>query len=305
MQRDLGQKLAGLKRQLIQQDLDRGRFGAVLEALGDRVIGDERDLAAHCHHELAKVAAVEGRIDEALSHATRISQLNPSSKAMRALNEERLRLLKHVPRIEPLDQPYDPGVAIVAELGEVPVLGKYNARGHGGNATKAILLMKKAPEELDFDELDARPQIVDRLGLLLWQLVKNFDFARRIDALIPIPPDPERYASRGYHPPDLLAKSMAKYSGIPQLRSVLFKIRPTRSLRSVTRDERPAELEGSMSIRDDKRSLVKGSTLLLIDDVVTYGTHFREARRILMLADSSSVYATAVTTAHGTPRPIE
>jgi predicted amidophosphoribosyltransferase len=151
-------------------------------------------------------------------------------------------------------------------------------------------------------ERSARPVLIDRLGHLLWEALRRTEAGRQADLMVPIPPDAGRFATRLYHPPDAIAKSLAKYSAIPVDTSALIKTRATQSLRTLDGDwQRDQEIVGSMEITGPKATSIRDKQVLLIDDVVTAGTHFREARRALRAAGAGRVYAAALSTARGSP----
>jgi len=296
--------LRQLKKKLILHEFERGEVASVLEVASDPKTSEERDIVARCHYELAKVACAHEDFGEARTHAVAVEQLKPSDRSIRALNSERLKLLCARPAVMKMPNHFFPGVVDVDEIGSVAVLGKYEARGHKSGLTEAILLLKKAPEEMDDASRAARPELIDRLGLLMWDLLRATPIAETADLLIPVPPDPERFALRTYHPPDAIAKALSKYSIIPQETDVLVKLRPTKSLRELNREERERELRGSMAVANERDFLVRERCVLLVDDVVTWGTHFREARNVLLHAGARCVHAIALATAHGYPDPI-
>ena len=121
---------------------------------------------------------------------------------------------------------------------------------------------------------------------------------------MPIPPDAERYASRGYSAPHALGKRLSQSCCIPLVDDLLFKTRPTQDLRQVGAGQRRAEIAGSMAVQEKRAFLAEGACLLLIDDVVTYGTHFSEATSVLKQNGASKVYATALATARDNLTPI-
>lgn|GEM_PF-1982155 len=168
----------------------------------------------------------------------------------------------------------------------------------------AILTLKKASEEMDGTTESARPELIRRLASLLLSVFGISSFADKVDIIIPIPPDSDRYSVRGYHPPDELSKSISSQSTIPVTLNTLQKIRSTRDLRGLNRQERLAEIKDSMSVTDQKNYLINGMDVLLVDDVVTYGTHFKEARDKLLMAGARAVYGAVLATDHNNISPL-
>jgi predicted amidophosphoribosyltransferase len=183
-------------------------------------------------------------------------------------------------------------------LSPIPVLGRYGTRGHKGTLNDLIHLLKKAPEELDSREERTHPLTMNRIGHSLFEVLHSCNFLHQVDLILPIPADAERYSTRGYSQQGEIARTLSAYSAIPMYTNVLRKIRPTRSIHTLSSvAERESELVGSMSVPPDKRFLLETQVVLLIDDVVTYGTHFKEARKVLLEAGVQRVFAAAVAAA--------
>jgi len=299
---DYQEVLRKLRKRLSREESrrdDQSSDTAALQSLGSP---EERDMAAKSQYQLAKEACAKGDFSSGRDHAAAVERLAPSDRSLRTLNSQRLTLLKQRPNVMDAPSAFDPGVVHVDGLGDVVVLGRYEARGRRGGLTEAVLLLKKAPEELDSDQRNARETLIDRLGLIMWEALKRTAIGRTADVLIPVPPDFERFSTRLYHPPDATAKALSKYSTIPTALDVLIKLRPTRSLRGLSgRSEREIEIRGSMGVSEANSHIIQGKCALVVDDVVTYGTHFREAKGVLIGAGAGSVHAIALATAHGHP----
>ncbi len=185
-----------------------------------------------------------------------------------------------------------PGILDIDASLQVPVLGKYGTRGHKGTLNDLIHLLKKAPEELDSREERTRPLTINMIGHKLCELLRECGFLQQVDLILPIPADAERYSIRGYNQQGEIAKALSMYSYIPMHSDILLKTRPTRSIHTLsTPTERARELAGSMKVAENKTHLVEARTVLLIDDVVTYGTHLKEARKVLLEAGTQTVLA--------------
>ncbi len=125
------------------------------------------------------------------------------------------------------------------------------------------------------------------IGHKLFELLGARRLLQQVDLILPIPADPERYSIRGYNQQGEMAKALSLYSFIPMYADVLQKTRSTRSIHNLsTPAERMSELEDSMKVAENRMHLVEARTVLLIDDVVTYGTHFKQGvgqkRRLLI-----------------------
>jgi hypothetical protein len=255
------------------------------------------------HNGRMKSAAAAGNLQGAREHA--VAMERSVSRSLRVLASERLRLLATRPAgLPPSGRNLDPGTVYVSGVAKVAVLGRYVAYGRRDGLTDAVLLLKKAPEELDVAAQGARPEIIDRLGGRLCALLYQIPWFAHVDFVVPTPPDPGRFAQRLYHPPSAVAQALARYSTVPTFNDVLIKTRSTQTLRELGPDERTREIQGSMAVADGRAYLAEGRCVLVLDDIVTWGTHFREATRALRAARVGELRFAAITSAHGYVTPI-
>ncbi len=284
----------------INELYEEGKFREVLDNLPRPKTDEEKKLVVQCYYNLMKEACVECKTEEACDYAKKIVQSSYASRAMRSLAQERLTILRcELPTYDdaPLER-FDPGIMNVDIILQIPVLGMYGTRGHRGTLNNLIHLLKKAPEELDSREERTRPLTINMIGYKLFKLLHYCNFLLQVDLILPIPADAERYSIRGYNQQGEVARALSAYSSIPMYSDVLQKLRTTRSIHTLSSSiERKSELVGSMNVPQDKVYLVKTKVVLLIDDVVTYGTNFKEARNVLLEAGAQSVLATAVAAA--------
>lgn len=279
---------------------EEGKFKEVLEGLLLPKTDEEQALATQCHYQLMKEACAEGNIEDACYHTKKVLRSPFSSRAVRSLTQDRLALLgSGLPTYN--DAPLMhlvPGILDIDPILQVPVLGIYGTWGRKGDLNDLIQLLKKAPEELDSREERTRPLSINMIGYKLFELLSSRRLLHRVDLILPIPADPERYATRGYNQQGEIAKALSLFSHVPMYTDVLQKTRSTRSVHTLsTPAERMSELKGSMRVAGNKSHLIEERTVLLIDDVVTYGTHFKEARRVLLEAGSRAVLACALASA--------
>ena len=304
MSSDFLSQLDVIRRRAAGRYLASGDWAAALDAMGEITTPEQRGSAVKCHYELSKAEAAMGNWDSARAHASAVERLREGGKALRFLNAQRIRLLADGRPSAATAASFAPGIVRVSGIGSVPVLGRYEARGRSGPLTEVIRLLKKAPEELTDAEQGARLEVIRRVAQQLCALLRDAGMLGNVDLLVPIPPDAERYAVRGYHPPEAIAKAMALETAIPLVANALVATRATRSVRGLAAHERQPEIAGSMGIHPDRAFIIEGAKALLVDDVVTLGTHFNEAKRVLEGGGAVAVTATAITTARGRPVPL-
>jgi ComF family protein len=105
--------------------------------------------------------------------------------------------------------------------------------------------------------------------------------------LVPVPTAPARVRIRGYDQAYLIARELSRLSGTPLLSS-LARYGSSRQV-GMKRAQRQAQLAGAFRVR--KPDYVRGSWLLLVDDVVTTGATLEAATAALKTAGAARVSA--------------
>jgi ComF family protein len=111
---------------------------------------------------------------------------------------------------------------------------------------------------------------------------------RHFDAIVPVPLHPARERERGFNQAALLAELLSKRAGIP-LRNALLRVRYTTTQTAYDRQERMENLKDAFCLR--KNADVRGSRMLLVDDVLTTGSTLSECARVLRDGGALSVHA--------------
>ena len=105
--------------------------------------------------------------------------------------------------------------------------------------------------------------------------------------IVPVPTATKRVRGRGYDQAVLIAKAFARRSG-RRYTSLLIR-RGTQEQIGASKTQRRAQLHGVFRVKDV--NVVRGSRILLIDDVVTTGSTLETAAEILATAGARSVGA--------------
>ena len=135
-----------------------------------------------------------------------------------------------------------------------------------------------------YDKLkrNARPLVKHMLS----NLPAGFD-AANYDVIMPVPLHRSRQKQRGgYNQSELLAKALAKHTGIP-LETEVLRRGADRGQPGVNRQYRRQNLEQAFSVRNAER--VYGKRALLLDDFISSGTTAGVASRKLRQAGASGV----------------
>src|SRR5205823_5404499 len=106
--------------------------------------------------------------------------------------------------------------------------------------------------------------------------------------IVPVPLHPTRQRERGFNQAMLLARSLSPRTSLPVV-PALERVRYTTTQTAFDRAERMENLRNAFRLRP--RRDVRGSRVLLVDDVLTTGSTLSECARVLKQAGASSVYA--------------
>ena len=112
-----------------------------------------------------------------------------------------------------------------------------------------------------------------------------------IDAIVPVPLGPQRYAERGYNQAAMLADELARILSIPVHPTLLTRVRETRPQVGLTREERKENVANAF----EASPAAAGKHWLVVDDVCTTGATLGACADALHAAGAGDVYAATVT----------
>jgi ComF family protein len=107
--------------------------------------------------------------------------------------------------------------------------------------------------------------------------------------LVPVPLHRWRIWRRGYNQSALIAQALARRGGVELLVDALERRRRTPPLRGMGRLERRRVVRGAFAVREDRKPLIAGRNVLLIDDVYTSGATADACARALEKGGAASV----------------
>jgi ComF family protein len=107
--------------------------------------------------------------------------------------------------------------------------------------------------------------------------------------VVPVPLHRWRMWRRRYNQSGLLAKIIAKQSGLDFRPDLLVRVKPTRSQTGLDHKARAKNLKGAIMVPPDGMIDVKGRAVLIIDDVVTTGATAGQCARALKAAGAVCV----------------
>ena len=120
------------------------------------------------------------------------------------------------------------------------------------------------------------------------------NYSVQFDMVVPVPLSDRRRKVRGYNQAYLLCASIKDKLHLNVREDVLIKVKHTPSQAYLSVEDRRKNLEDSFKVTD--KSLVKGKTILVVDDIYTTGSTMNECAKTLRKAGAKEVYC--VTLAH-------
>jgi len=135
---------------------------------------------------------------------------------------------------------------------------------------------------------DTRPA-----AALTWLLAAKLDSRRLagVQAVVPVPLHPARRAERGYNQTDLLFRRWAEQQGWPWAEA-LARARTTQPQWELTPTARRRNIRGAFAVT--RPELIRGKTVLLVDDIVTTGITMSECAKMLKRAGAARVLGLAL-----------
>jgi ComF family protein len=112
-----------------------------------------------------------------------------------------------------------------------------------------------------------------------------------VDCVMPVPLHPRRIQERGYNQATLIAELFAQQTHLPILADALVRTRMTESQTSLGAFARRKNVDGAFTARS---SMVRGRSILLVDDVCTTGSTLQACADALREGGASQVYALTV-----------
>jgi len=122
-----------------------------------------------------------------------------------------------------------------------------------------------------------------------WMALAGRDILPDTDWLVPVPLHYQRLASRGYNQAAWLTQGVSRKTGTLALVDGLSRKRNTPSQGGLTARQRRRNVAGAFEVRKTRQSRIKGSTVTLVDDVLTTGATLAACTKALRKAGATRV----------------
>ena len=140
---------------------------------------------------------------------------------------------------------------------------------YAGSARTLVLALKHGD----------RPDIAKAMGR--WMARAAADLIAEADVMVPIPLHWRRFLTRRYNQSAEPSRVMARETGVPHGPDLLRRMKPTEMQRSRSALARARNVEGVFAVPPHMIEVVRGKSLLLVDDVMTTGATLNAAARAL------------------------
>jgi ComF family protein len=107
--------------------------------------------------------------------------------------------------------------------------------------------------------------------------------------LVPVPLHRWRIWRRGYNQSALVATALAKAAGLETRLDLITRVKATPPLKAMGPKQRRDAVRGAFRIAPERKVLVKGRVVVLVDDVYTSGATVNGCARVLKRAGASEV----------------
>lgn len=143
--------------------------------------------------------------------------------------------------------------------------------------------------------LELRESLLERLNIAL-----NAADVTEPDWLLPVPVSTDRLRERGYNQSYELARALARRRGLRCDPDLLLRVRHNERQAGLKLDQRAANVRGVFAADPLRARRLRGTTVALLDDVMTSGSTLYELAGVLLNAGVMSVQAWVVAR---TPEP--
>ena len=115
----------------------------------------------------------------------------------------------------------------------------------------------------------------------------------KADLITEVPISKKRSRERGFNQAEKIAAHLGSMCGIRHEKNVLMRVRDTKAQRALSADERRENMRDAFCVNHNRASIIKGKSVLLIDDIFTTGATAAECGRALREAGAEKLYFVA------------
>jgi ComF family protein len=151
--------------------------------------------------------------------------------------------------------------------------------------------------------LKSQPHLCRRLRDLINNTFSRHRSALESDLLVPVPLHRSRERARGFNQAEILARAISRGFDLPLDDGSLVRVRPTERHRAgVDSIDRAESVDGAFEVTRPR--LIHGSSVLIVDDVMTTGSTIGAVTRVLLEAGARRVAVLTLARVAGEPLPV-
>lgn len=139
-----------------------------------------------------------------------------------------------------------------------------------------------------------------KLGIYLGELIgkeliNNFyDTLKTFDTIIPVPLFKTKERERGYNQAEYLCKGINSQLQIEFIKDLVKRTRHTKSQTKLSQSERIENVKDAFEINRNYKGKISGTSIILVDDVVTTGSTLNEIIKELRTEDVSQIFVITI-----------
>ena len=128
---------------------------------------------------------------------------------------------------------------------------------------------------------DGWTAVAEEIGTRMSRVSWPRDVVEERAAVIPVPLAAARKRQRGYNQSALIARALATRWRVPMWDDAVFRSRETATQTRLTPEQRLDNVAGSFCVGSERRGDLRGSHVILVDDVVTTAATLNTCAKVL------------------------
>ncbi len=137
-----------------------------------------------------------------------------------------------------------------------------------------------------------RVSLGKKIGLRLAEELRKQGLSD-IAYLIPVPLHKVRKRERGFNQSQILAEILGRNLNIAVEDKILFRIKNTKDQTKLPEPERKENVAGAFEV-EDKKKILPGKKIILVDDVITTGATLMECAKVLKKAGAREILGVTI-----------
>jgi len=134
----------------------------------------------------------------------------------------------------------------------------------------------------------SKPYFGDKLAEIMYDRLIIEELP--LDLIIPVPMHRSKEKKRGYNQATLLAKGISKRMNVPFEQNLMMRSKLTKPMNKMNPQERRDNVKDAFTMRVEKCKIVKGKTILLVDDIFTTGSTLDQCSKLLLENGATKIY---------------